>query len=359
MKILHVLTSPRAEGTPRLVLDWLKTGMHDQFVLFLKSEPGDLIADFQNITNKLTFKNIDYSKKLSRTIKIIGEVQKTVRQEQPDIVISWNQGYANLIVLGSRLGGCTNNIVHVGCAPERGKYGYWYDYFVFLPIAALGGKAVCASQYIMSIFDKLLFFPKYIFKVIPNCVNYNKFFKRSKTYNNDKKAVLVANLELAKDHKILIDAWRYVVDIIPDASLTLVGRGSLYGIIQKQIENLDLTDNVFLLGPRSDVNEILWQHSLFVFSSNKNEGFGTVLIEALAACLQIVSFAEPAPTEVLKNGQYGILVHERTAIALANAIVLAFNTTPSVLQIEQQCLYAETFKVENMILNYIDFASQK
>ena len=42
MKILHILATPRAEGTPNLVLDWLATGAHEQEVFVLHAEPADL-----------------------------------------------------------------------------------------------------------------------------------------------------------------------------------------------------------------------------------------------------------------------------------------------------------------------------
>jgi hypothetical protein len=40
MKILHVLSTPRAEGTPNLVLDWLAPGGHEKEVFVLYSTPG-------------------------------------------------------------------------------------------------------------------------------------------------------------------------------------------------------------------------------------------------------------------------------------------------------------------------------
>src|SRR5688572_20481735 len=42
MKILHVLSTPRAEGTPNMVLDWLATGEQEQEVFVLNSQPADL-----------------------------------------------------------------------------------------------------------------------------------------------------------------------------------------------------------------------------------------------------------------------------------------------------------------------------
>lgn len=46
MKILHVLTSPRAEGTPRMVLDWLTVKELEQHVLFFEASPADLLDNF-------------------------------------------------------------------------------------------------------------------------------------------------------------------------------------------------------------------------------------------------------------------------------------------------------------------------
>jgi glycosyltransferase involved in cell wall biosynthesis len=340
------------------VLDWLKTGLHDQHVLFLQSNPADLLQQFESVSRNIICKNVPSGGFLQRTRSIIREVQATTKQLQPELVISWNQGYANFIVLGSRLGGCKKSIVHVGCAPEKHSLGFWYDYYVFWPVALCGGKAVCASNHIYSIINRLRFFPRKIFHTIPNCIDFMRFVKSQKTYSGNQEAALVANLEPAKDHKILLDAWRLVVDKIPGARLHIIGGGSLYSAIETQVKDLRLTENVKMLGPRSDVPELLWTYSLFVFSSTRNEGFGTVLIEALAACMQVVSFAEPAPKEVLQDGKYGILAKERTPESLAHAILVAFSKPLDSQTIEKHISYAEQFSPDRMVERYITIVNE-
>jgi hypothetical protein len=47
-RILHVLASPRAEGTPRLVLDRIAAKEQKQAILFLSGDPPDLLAEFRS-----------------------------------------------------------------------------------------------------------------------------------------------------------------------------------------------------------------------------------------------------------------------------------------------------------------------
>ena len=62
------------------------------------------------------------------------------------------------------------------------------------------------------------------------------------------------------------------------------------------------------LGSRRDVPALLGQSDVFVFSTTKEEGLGTVLIEALAAGLPVVASDVPACREALEGGKWGALV---------------------------------------------------
>jgi glycosyltransferase involved in cell wall biosynthesis len=358
LKILHVLTSPRAEGTPRLVLDWLTVEGYEQHVLFLRPEPGDLLPTFINNCKNIYIENVNYRSVIHRSFGIVKALIKTTRKDKFDLVISWNQGYANWIVLGSRLGGCKKSIVHVGCSPEACKFGYLFDYYIFIPVKLLGGKAVCPSNHIFNTYKELKLFPGSIFRVIPNCINYSRFQKKDPVYTNNFKAILVANLENTKDHKLLIDAWELVIKDIPEAQLSLVGRGSLKEELEQKVIDKKLNNNITFLGVREDVPELLWNHSIFVFSSTKNEGFGTVLIEALSACLKVVAINEPASKEVLKNGEYGILADTRDVTTFAKKIVYAFRNPLLERDINKQQEYAQSFSVENMISKYVSIVSE-
>ena len=47
MKILHILSTSRAEGTPNLVLDWLNVTGVVQEVFVLHNEPADLAEELR------------------------------------------------------------------------------------------------------------------------------------------------------------------------------------------------------------------------------------------------------------------------------------------------------------------------
>jgi glycosyltransferase involved in cell wall biosynthesis len=61
--------------------------------------------------------------------------------------------------------------------------------------------------------------------------------------------------------------------------------------------------------------------SVFVFPSVWNEPFGMPIIEAMAAGLPVVATVSGGITEIVKNGETGLLVERGDASALAEAIL--------------------------------------
>ncbi len=102
-----------------------------------------------------------------------------------------------------------------------------------------------------------------------------------------------------KGHWHLIKAFSLVLSSYPQSALIILGDGVYKEKYKSLIDLLGLNENVFLPGFVSNVREYFSCADLFVLSS-VYEGFATVLVEALACSLPIVSTdCQFGPREIL------------------------------------------------------------
>lgn len=162
---------------------------------------------------------------------------------------------------------------------------------------------------------------------IPNTLPTHKWIQSG--VNKYKIIIGVGSLRIQKNFKLLIDAFSIVIKKRPDARLIILGEGELRHELEYQISSLNLSAYVDLHGYTSNVYEFLKIADLFV-SSSQSEALPTVLIEALAANLPIVATdCDFGPREILKDGQYGMLVPVNDKIKLADAILFSLVSNSS------------------------------
>ncbi len=134
------------------------------------------------------------------------------------------------------------------------------------------------------------------------------------------KIITAGRLTAQKAHEHLLHAFKYVKEQV-DCKLFLLGDGELKPYLERLVQHLALQDDVHLIGWRKNPFVIMARCDLFVLSS-RWEGFGNVIIEAMALGLPIISTDCPSgPSEILGQGKYGILVPPEDDKALANAII--------------------------------------
>ena len=151
--------------------------------------------------------------------------------------------------------------------------------------------------------------------VIPNPVT--RFPKVSANWTN-KTVISVGRHEPMKGFDMLIDAWAIVAKKHPDWTLKICGPGNNEPY-KKQAEKLGL-HQIKDLGFVESVYDEMSTASIYVLSS-RFEGFGIVLIEAMAMGLPCVAFTCPAgPRDIVSNHQDGILVEKNNVPKLAEAI---------------------------------------
>ena len=134
--------------------------------------------------------------------------------------------------------------------------------------------------------------------------------------------VAAGRLADAKNYPLLIDAFALLRQQVP-ARLWILGQGELEGALRQRIADRGLTDVVTLLGFQPNPWKFIARADAFVLTS-RYEGFGNVLIEAMACGVPVVATASPGTVDIVSHGVDGLLVqaHDADSVAAAMRCVL-------------------------------------
>lgn len=138
----------------------------------------------------------------------------------------------------------------------------------------------------------------------------------------DSKIVVAAGrLTGQKGFDRLIRAFRLVVDRRSDWQLRIFGQGEGEETLQALIDDLDLGENVRLMGFTNRLPQEMADASIYALSS-RFEGFPMVLLEAMAVGLPPVSFdCRTGPRDLIDDGVNGVLVRNGDVDAFAAALL--------------------------------------
>ncbi len=103
------------------------------------------------------------------------------------------------------------------------------------------------------------------------------------------------------------------------ARLVLVGRGPLENSLKALVNDLGIGKSVLFAGFREDMPLVMNSIDIFAMTS-EYEGFGLVLLEAMAAKLPIIATKVSAIPEIVIHGETGLLVEKGDSEGVAVAI---------------------------------------
>ncbi len=160
-------------------------------------------------------------------------------------------------------------------------------------------------------------------------------------------------LEHIKRFDLLIHAHYKVLKKGIAHQLIVVGEGNCKNELQQLIKELGVASSVHLIGFDRNPHRWVSKAHCFVLSS-ENEGFGNVLVEAMAVGTPVISTDCPSgPREILDNGKYGILVANRNVDGLADAIITMFNNPERYNYYKSMSLArSEVFSIEKVIIQW-------
>ena len=146
------------------------------------------------------------------------------------------------------------------------------------------------------------------------------FIPTKKSQLKEKRVVVIARYSYEKGIDLLLQAWVQFQKMDKDWRLDVYGEGDRKPY-EQLIEELKLDRTRCQLHGRTDnVENVYCNSSIFVLSS-RFEGFGMVIIEAMACGLPVVAFDCPwGPRSIIHEGKDGLLVDNGDTKALAMSL---------------------------------------
>lgn len=134
---------------------------------------------------------------------------------------------------------------------------------------------------------------------------------------------------LIKIAQKLEDGWKIVV----------AGDGPDKEKFSKMIKNNNLEDKIILKGKleNEQLTKLYLSGSIFI-STSRWEGFGLVITEAMNFGLPVVSFDNTGPREILKNGEFGILVEKNNIEQFINNLLILTSNIEKRKKLQQKSL---------------------
>lgn len=134
-----------------------------------------------------------------------------------------------------------------------------------------------------------------------------------------KILLCVGELLPNKNQKMAINAVKKLVDEFPDIVLLLAGNGSEKENLENEIVNLNLKDNVKMLGYCTCLEKYQRVADLSV-SCSKREGLPLNIVEAMLSENPVVATANRGHCELISEGKYGYIVDIDDVDAMADRI---------------------------------------
>jgi glycosyltransferase involved in cell wall biosynthesis len=159
----------------------------------------------------------------------------------------------------------------------------------------------------------------------------------------------IGRLTKQKDFHTLVRAFEKVRKTSP-CRLVILGDGGDLASLRSLAREMGIQDDLDFPGFQKNPFAWLSRSSLFVLSS-RWEGFGIVIVEAMALGIPVVSTDCPnGPSEILKDGRYGLLTPVGNPDALAEAMI---RTLQKPLPAEELKSAAEDYSTEKISEDFI------
>ena len=365
-KILYVITSLGLGGAEKLLLSYLKKLDHNKYKFYvcsLREKPDDLLIE---ISKYAEVTNLQIGNKFNPIA--IFYLLKLLRQVKPDIIhthLFQARFYTSIAYLFYK-----NSILithkHNNVNPRK------HSIFIVLEMLSISfnKKVIAISQSVKNSLIRYEFVSEKKINVIHNGVDCQKFdnLTNFNSRSNNKPIIIgtICRLERQKGIRYLLLAMKIILTKFPLVQLEIVGDGTLAGELKDLSRKLGISNSVKFFGKFADVIPFYKKMNVFVLPS-LYEGFGIVLLEAMAAGVPIVATNVDGIKEVVIDGVSGILVPPKNPKAIASAVTKIIESPPLARSLVNEGLQRSKLfdikehvtKIDNFYTNLLGVESYK
>lgn len=325
-KILHIITGLEiggAETNLSRVVPRLEENFENRICCLIgkgpmrkKFEENNIPIYYLNIKNIFDFFNPF----------VILKFRKIVKEFKPDII----ETYLIHSDLFGRIWGRFFGVKKIICN-HRGSLLQWQWLAIFDKITSfLVTKYVFQTPSAQKEISKKLKIKFEKTLVIPNAIDLEDFdFQINKSEKNKEldvkenniNIVSVSNLRKGKGIKYLISAFNDVFSKgYKNINLIIVGDGEQRPILENQADISESRENIYFLGKRNDVLEILKVCDIFILPTFY-EGMSNAIMEAMASKLTIITTDIDVNKDLIKNDHSGMFVPVKNSQKIVENII--------------------------------------
>ncbi|MCK5146602.1 glycosyltransferase family 4 protein [bacterium] len=334
-KILHIITNlpiGGAQDNTLLTVEYLPRERYEIHLLY--GPEGRWLSRAHSISGIrcIEMPTLVRPIRLFKDVRALIAMTRLIRREKYDIVHTHSSKPGFLGRLAAKLAG-TPVIVHTihGFPFNDFMSKIKHDFFVNLERWASGltDKLITVSELNRQKAIKLRLAPAQKFQTIYSGIQFASFDKPvdsealRKNLNIAKHIKIigfVGRLSPQKDPLCLVESMPEILRHHPESHFLIVGDGELRCDFEARAHQLNVSENICILGFREDVPQLLRVMDLFVLSS-RWEGLGRSLTEALYCGLPCVATAVEGVPELITDSETGRLVPPQNPEALAQAVI--------------------------------------
>jgi len=175
----------------------------------------------------------------------------------------------------------------------------------------------------------------------------------------EKVVGFLGRLEPVKGIDYFIKAAEIIKSKFNNVKFVIAGDGSIRPNLEKMVKQMGLTKDFIFTGYVDDAVSLISKFDVFVLPS-LSEGLNLSLVEALAIGRAIVATNVGGNSEVIIDGETGLLVPPKNAQALANAILFLLENPEVVRKYGEKGkrIVAEKFSAERMCDEHLKLYSK-